>query len=274
MITKERFALNRIIYPEASLKDFFDLANSCGINNIELRNDIGKGEIIDSFSVFELNQICEDNNINILSINAIQKFNLPSNFITAQEELKQISTLCNEINCTSIVMCPANDITDKRTEDEFFQDTIDALKLYAPILEEYEISAYVEPLGFPECSLRSKQLAMEAIQIADCSSGIYKIIHDTFHHFLGPDKKFFSDETGLVHISGVHQIPQDTSIRDEHRVLIDENDIMDTSKQIHTLEDEGYKGYYSFEPFAPSVQKMAKTDLRDAINKSLDYLMS
>lgn len=272
MITRERFALNRIIYPNIPLNDFIEMSASCGIQYIELRNDLGNGDIIDSLTASNVKQMCDEANISIISINAIQKFNLPSNFFNAHEEIKQINALCNEIACSSIVLCPNNELDDKRSSAQFLQDTIDALNLYAPILKEYEIKAYVEPLGFQECSVRTKQLAAEAIKSSGFSE-IYSIVHDTFHHFLGPDNKYYSDLTGLVHISGVEKVASGTPIRDEHRVLVDKYDIMETRKQIHILESEGYKGLYSFEPFSTSIQKMTKTDLINAVYESIDYLI-
>ncbi len=273
MITIERFAMNRIIYPKVSLKDFFDIALSCGIKYIELRNDLGNDEIIDSLPPSVVNQMCNDTGIEIISINAVQKFNLQDNFKIAQEEIKQTIALCNEIGCSSIVLCPNNDIEDNRSADEFLLDTIDALKLYEPLFKEYGVTAYVEPLGFPECSIRTKQSAIEAIKAAGFPE-IYSIVHDTFHHFLGPDDRYYSDETGLVHISGIQKVQSGTEIRDEHRVLIDKNDIMETRKQIHILEDRGYLGMYSFEPFAASIQNMTKPDLINAVNECLDYLIN
>ncbi len=272
MITRERFALNRIIYPDIPLKDFIEMTDSCGIHYIELRNDLGNGDIIDSLTASNVKQMCDEANISIISINAIQKFNLPSNFSNAREEINQISALCNELACSFIVLCPNNEFDDKRSSSEFLRDTIEALKLYAPIFKEYKIAAYVEPLGFEECSVRTKQLAAEAIESAGFPE-IYSIVHDTFHHFLGLDNKYYSDLTGLVHISGVEKVASGTPIRDELRVLVDKNDIMETKKQIHILESEGYMGLYSFEPFSASIQKLTKADLINAVNESIDYLI-
>lgn len=273
MIKRERFALNRIIYPHAPLKDFIDLALVCGISKIELRNDLEGGRIIDSLSSNELSSICKSEGVEIISVNAVQKFNLPANFINAREEIKEISSLCNEINCSSIVLCPNNEIDDKRTSAEFLRDTIDALNFYASTFRDYELTAYIEPLGFPECSIRTKRDAMEAIQKSDCPE-IYKIIHDTFHHFLSSELEYYFEATGLVHISGVSEDIKKSAVKDEHRILINCNDKMDSLKQIHILEESGYPGLYSFEPFATSVQKMSKSDLIKAVNNSLNYIIS
>ena len=69
MITKKRFALNRIIYPNIPLKDFIEMTDSCGIQYIELRNDLGNGDIIDSLTASNVKKMCDEANISIISIN-------------------------------------------------------------------------------------------------------------------------------------------------------------------------------------------------------------
>jgi 2-keto-myo-inositol isomerase len=272
MITRDRFALNRIIYPYAPLKDFIDFAVSCGIPKIELRNDLAQGDILDSMKESEIKNICNNEGVQIISINAVQKFNLPPNFLRAEEEIRKLAGLCNGIGCKAIVLCPTNDPMDKRTDEIFLTDTIDSLKLYAPIFKEFGLRAYIEPLGFPECSTRTKKSAIEAIQ-GSGSPEIYGIVHDTFHHYLSSEVDYYPEATGLVHISGVTSNLPVSSIKDEHRILVNMNDKMDSIEQINILEKNGYQGLYSFEPFAPSIQGMNKAALKEAINLSLAYLM-
>ena len=40
MIKRSRISLNRIIYPNLKLKDFFKFVKDLGLNKIELRNDL------------------------------------------------------------------------------------------------------------------------------------------------------------------------------------------------------------------------------------------
>jgi len=97
------------------------------------------------------------------------------------------------------------------------------------------------------------------------------VVHDTFHHHLAGEHEFFPELTGLVHISGVEdrEAPLD-SIRDGHRVLVGEDDILGNAAQIETLLSTGYSGYLSFEPFAESVHGLA--DIRQALGSSMAYL--
>jgi 2-keto-myo-inositol isomerase len=168
------------------------------------------------------------------------------------------------------VLCPHNDVKDTRTPEQFYTDTVAALKKLAPLFEESGITGLVEPLGFEECSLRSKEVAVDAIR----ESGYgYKLVHDTFHHYLGPDEHMYPAYTGLIHISGVESDLPKTHIRDEHRILIGERDIMNNKAQIRALESWGYSGVYSFEPFSEDVQQMSLDALHDNIQDSIALLM-
>ena len=60
----------------------------------------------------------------------------------------------------------------------------------------------------------------------------------------------------MVHISGVEcDIPVE-EYRDNHRVLITEQDGLQNKEQIELLLKLGYAGNISFEPFSQKVQEM------------------
>ena len=142
--------------------------------------------------------------------------------------------------------------------------------LAAPILRDYGILGFIEPLGFEECALRRKRVAVEAIKSIG-GLDVFRLVHDTFHHHLASEHEFFPELTGLVHISGVEdaQAPLAT-IRDGHRVLVGEGDILGNAAQINTLLSTGYSGYLSFEPFAESVHGLA--DIEQALGASMAHL--
>ena len=100
---------------------------------------------------------------------------------------------------------------------------------------------------------------------------MFRLVHDTFHHFLAGETELFPERTGLVHISGVEDrnLPRD-AIRDAHRVLVGPGDLMGNVGQIRALLASGYRGPFSFEPFAESVH-----DLRDqagALRASMGFV--
>ena len=277
MMERSRFSLNRIIYPDLNLEDFFKFTADLGLNKVELRNDLpGKG-VIDTYSPEEIKDLLKKYGIEILAINALQKFNLGVVLQQAIKELKELINLSLSIGCKAIVLCPNNDVNDRRNSKEIFKETVGALKSFAPLFEESNLLGYVEPLGFKESSLNSLVTAMNAIQEASCPN--YKIVHDTFHHYIGPDTfdiiedKYNLSYTGLVHISGVESVIPTEQYRDNHRILVSVQDRLKSKEQIELLIKLGYNGDISLEPFAKEVQKMEIEEIKSAIDKSIGYII-
>jgi len=277
MMERSRFSLNRIIYPDLNLEDFFKFTADLGLNKVELRNDLpGKG-VIDTYSPEEIKDLLKKYDLEILTINALQKFNLGVVLQQAIKELKELINLSLSIGCKAIVLCPNNEVNDRRNSKEFFKETVGALKSFAPLFEESNLWGYVEPLGFKESSLCSLVTAMNDIKEAGCPN--YKIVYDTFHHYIGPDtfdiieNKYNLSYTGLVHISGVESVIPTEQYRDNHRILVSVQDKLKSKEQIELLIKLGYNGDISLEPFAKEVQKMEIEEIKSAIDKSIEYIV-
>ncbi|MEN3190249.1 MAG: TIM barrel protein [Atribacterota bacterium] len=277
MIERSRIGLNRIIYPSLNLEDFFKFTADLGLSKVELRNDLpGKG-IIDSYSPEQVKDLSKKYGIEILTINALQKFNLGKFLPQLIRELKELINLCLFMGCKAIILCPNNDTNDLRDSEEIFKETVKALKTFAPIFEESGLFGYIEPVGFKESSLNSIITALETIRESGCPN--YKIVHDTFHHHLGPDtfdvieNKYIPSDIGLVHISGVESSIPIEQYRDNHRILVTAQDRLENKKQIELLLKLGYKGDFSFEPFAQEVQCMEIEEIKSAINESIEYII-
>jgi 2-keto-myo-inositol isomerase len=276
MISRSKISLNRILFPAGSLEEFFKISSDMGLRKIELRNDLEGIGIIDPYSPQEVKLFSEKYDIKILTINALQKFNLGAVLPKVLEQLKELIRLSVAIDCAAIILVPNNDINDKRRSEAIMKETVAALKAFGPLFEDSGILGYIEPLGFEECSLRSKVTALQAIQESGCRN--YKIVHDTFHHYLGPDtddtltNNYDISYTGLVHVSGVEsKIPSNT-YKDAHRILITDRDRIKNSEQLKLLIKLGYKGDISFEPFAREIQGMEIEALKAAINRSIDFI--
>ncbi len=276
MINRSTISLNRIIYPKLELEDFYRFTKDLDLNKIELRNDLPGGKIIDDYTPEQLKELSKKYGIEVLTINALQKFNLGAILPETIQELKKLINLSLSIGCKAIVLCPNNDIDDKRSLEEIFEETVKALKSFGPLFQDSGMQGYLEPLGFEECSLRSIVTAMNAIQ--ESGYPVYKIVHDTFHHYLGPDtldtikKDYDISYTGLVHISGVEcNIPVE-EYRDNHRILVIAQDRLQSREQIELLLKLGYAGNISFEPFSQEVQEMEIENIKSAIDQSIEYI--
>jgi 2-keto-myo-inositol isomerase len=246
------------------------------MHKVELRNDLQDRGIIDEYEPEHIVELLNRYDLKVITINALQKFNLASRLGTLQEELSGLIDLACSIGCPAIVLCPNNDPNDSRDADQVFSETVTALQAFAPLLERGERWGYIEPLGFSESSLRSLETAYRVIQ--ESGRSCYKIVHDTFHHHLGPDTLsslsagYDISCTGLIHVSGVEEALPDDQYRDGHRLLTGPNDRLNSREQIRFLEKLGYTGDISFEPFSEEVQNMPLGELENRIKDSIAYL--
>ncbi len=278
MLSRSRISLNRILFPSASLEDFFKFSADMDLHKVELRNDLPGIGIIDPYSPEQVKGLSQKYAIKIQTINALQKFNLGAVLPEVLQELKGLIRLSVAIDCEAIVLVPSNDADDKRDSEVIMTETVTALKTFGPLFEDSGLLGYIEPLGFEECSLRSKVNALQAIRESGCRC--YKMVHDTFHHHLGPDSadtlkdNFDIASIGLVHVSGVENDIPSHQYRDDHRILITDKDNLKNREQIELLMKLGYKGDISFEPFAKEVQALENEVLKAAIDRSINLMIN
>lgn len=263
-----RFALNRMSAPRLPLDQFLDMALALGTDAIEIRNDLKGVEMEDGTPPERVRELCQQKGVRVLSINALYPFDVWNEERRAQT--LKLAAYARDCGAEALVMCPLNDRNDPRDEAERARNLRTALSEIAPILREHGILGFVEPLGFEECSLRHKRKAVEAIKAVG-GLDVFRLIHDTFHHHLAGEQEFFPEMTGLVHISGVEdgEVPL-ADIRDGHRVLVGDADILGNAPQLRELLAQGYTGHCSFEPFAETVH--ALDDAAAALEQSMDYL--
>ncbi len=260
--------LNRIISPSLSLPDFIQLAVDVGATSIELRNDLKGVSIYDNMDPNVVKQMCKDAQIQIESINALQRFN---DIEPRIEELKLLIDDAQAIGCKAIVLCPINGIADDEDRALYLEQATKALSAYGPLLKEAGLLGYVEPLGFRQSSLRTKKDAVSAIEQSGFAE-YYRLTHDTFHHHLAQEEMFFAKQTGLVHLSGVQTAKPIDSMLDCDRVFITKQDKLGNREQIQRLMKEGFEGVFSFEPFAAQVQELSTEELKRALKESIQLL--
>ena len=262
------FAINHMASPQLSLSDFFALATDLGVSRVEIRNDIAGNAILDGTSASDVRQQASDAGVTIISINALQHFNVWSSQRAAEAET--LAAYCLESGAEALVLVADNSGNVPDSAATRISNATEALAGLAPILRRYSIIGLVECLGFEACSLRSKKEAVAAIDAADARD-VFRLTHDTFHHHLAGEPELFPELTGLVHISGV----EDSSIevrdmRDGHRVLVGSADRLDNVGQIAALRRGGYSGPLSFEPFAEQLRHL--THPAQALRESIEFV--
>ncbi|WP_295805793.1 TIM barrel protein [uncultured Nitratireductor sp.] len=265
--TASLFALNHMCAPNRTVSSLFDLAVSLGMTGVEIRNDLEGNAILDGTPPTEIRRAAETRGLRVLSINALQRFNDWNDVRGA--EARALIAYARDCGAEALVLVPVNDGTG-RSDGERQANLRIALKALRPLLEEAGIVGLVEPLGFETCSLRFKSEAVEAIASLN-ADGIFQLVHDTFHHCLAGEKELFVRETGLVHISGVADNALSLrDMRDADRVLVDGGDRLGNVEQLAALLSSGFRGSFSFEPFAESVHKT--DDLRGALEASIAHI--
>lgn len=259
------FGLNHRVAPAASLTAFFDLAVALGISDVEIRNELPDVAIADGTPSRQVRQEAEARGLTILSINALYPFNVWTP--ERGEQARALIDYAAACGAKGVVLCPLNDPSYRASDAERLGALREALTALAPLLRRAGVVGLVEPLGFPESSLRLKREALDGIDDVD-GADVFEMVHDTFHHHVAGEAEMFPGRTGLVHISGVVDpvIPRD-AMKDAHRVLVDTDDRLDNIGQIRTLTTGGYAGPLSFEPFADSISNAP--DIRAALADSM-----
>ncbi|MGU7775140.1 TIM barrel protein [Burkholderia sp. MR1-5-21] len=263
-----QFSLNRMSAPRAPFGEFVSLCQRLGVASIEIRNDLSGVEITDGTPASDLRGQAASAGLTILSINALQRF---EQFDSERErEAVALARYAQQCGAKALVLCPTNSRRDERTAAERHTDLVNALKRLQPILDDHEIVGLIEPLGFEECALRRKSDAVKAMYDAGVEAR-FRLVHDTFHHYLSGEDIFFPNLTGLVHISGVEE--QELAVdrmRDGHRVLVCGADRLGNVRQLKILLERGYAGAFSFEPFSDEIGQA--TDIEARLKESMQFI--
>jgi 2-keto-myo-inositol isomerase len=265
--------LNRIISPRLPLPEFFQFANDLGCESVELRNDLAGKEILDGLSDGALRNLLSATRVKPLTINALYPFEDARALEANLAKLKGLIAEAKRINCSQIVLCPLNEAGDPRSPSQRAEQLVAALNAFGPLLAEAKMTGLIEPLGFSVSALRTKRAALAGISQCGYSDS-YRLLHDTFHHYLGEETEFFPAETALVHVSGVLPGKARSAMTDADRVLVTRDDILDNRGQVATLLKVGYPRPFSYEPFSEEVQSLSAASLKTDLQKSIEYLFS
>ena len=273
MSGKDLLCLNRVTKPQLPLAEFLKFTKDLGINSIEVRNDFTDIGILDGLSDEALARMFQETGIKALTINALYPFEDGSKLAQNLENLKFMIHEAKRIDCPMIIMCPLNDGADPRTEQQRADDLVVALDAYGPLFKEAGMIGLIEVLGFEICALRTKKAALAGI--AKCKfPECYKLVHDTFHHYLAGETEFYPKQTGLVHVSGVYAGKAKPDITDEDRLLVDKDDIMDNRGQVAALLAGGCTAPISYEPFSSQVRDLPLSELKSQLQASINYLFA
>jgi 2-keto-myo-inositol isomerase len=266
------FALNHITAPGLDSNKFIDLAARLGCIGVELRNDLAdKGlndrAFFDGAEPASVGSHAQGKGIRLLGLSEVYGFNRWSDDMKRKVEL--LIEQAKASGAETISLIPSNDGAAESTEKRL-SDLREALAAVLPLVQAAGIKALIEPLGFTTSSLRLKREAVDAIEAVGGKDS-FRLVHDTFHHYLAGETEYFPEMTGIVHISGVVEPEvKPENMQDAHRILVTKDDRLGNVEQIKALVSLGYKGAYSFEPFATSVH--SDPNLESSLHDSIEFI--
>lgn len=263
------FALNRTCAPQLTLAEFIALAQTVGVQAVEIRNDIEGREFADGMPASELRSRLDDAGLRLASVNALQRFNdwTP----TRAEEARRLIAYAAALGAPGVVLCPAHQPGDDQHADAHTR-LCDGLAALKPIFADAGVIGYVEPLGMRHSSMNRQAQAVAAVDAIDGWAN-FQICYDTFQHFRASDDALFPDRIGLVHISGIARAdlapPQ---LTEPDRGFVFLGDRVGNIARLRAMVDAGYQGFVSMEPFSPETQQDPK--IAERLRASLDYVAS
>jgi len=263
-----KWALNQMTTPNLGYEGFLDLAVKLGCVGVEVRNDIDR-ELFDGMDPAKAGDLARAKGLRLVGLSQVYPFNSWSAEI--EREVRDLIAIATAAGAETISLIPRNDGTQTGAGERQAKLRL-AMKEVLAMLDEADMNALVEPLGFPASSLRQKSELVDTIDALDAQTR-FKLVHDTFHHTLAGGGAYYPDYTGIVHISAVvdAEVPVE-EMQDAHRVLIDARDRLGNVEQIRDLVAQGYDGLFSYECFSPETH--ALEDPYAEIKKSFDFIES
>lgn len=261
-------AINHMTTANATYASLLSLANATGCIGVEVRNDLD-AELFDGMDAKSAGSSARDLGLRLLALSEVPAFNDRSD--RAFKSVQEHAAIAKDCGAEAISLIPSND-GKGGSADKRIADLTETLIKFVPVLEANNLFGYIEPLGFEQSSLRSKT---EVVQVLEAHSlnHCYKLVHDTFHHRLAGEGALFPNHTGMVHISGVVDSTIEIGkLLDEHRVLVNDADVLSNLQQLDELHAMGYKGPVSVEAFSPLVHELK--DPKAALLECFNYIES
>lgn len=261
------FSINHMSVAKLRYDAVIEMAASLGCVGVELRNDL-PGDLFDGDSPNTVKDTLSQHGLRLLALAEVKSFNDWSD--AKQKMAESLIYTAAKCGAEAVALIPRNDGTGLGNGERQANLRV-ALRELKPMLDEHELIGLVEPLGFEQCSLRSKEEAVDAI-VSLNATDTFKLVHDTFHHTLAGAGPVFAEHTGIVHVSGVtdSHLAVD-QMADKHRVFVDVNDRLNNIQQVNQLRQDGYTGAISMEAFSPDVH--ALTDPAAALSQSFSFIL-
>ncbi|MHA1699873.1 MAG: sugar phosphate isomerase/epimerase family protein [Promethearchaeota archaeon] len=247
-------ALNQATLMKASLPIFLESVARAGYNGIEFRKDLVFNYLKDS-SIPDLKKLLEHYHLTVHSWNAIELFSLCSEqeFNSILEYTERLMEIGKEIKCELIIAVPSFTNEFSLPRSKIIKKTVKRFQSIRKLAAGFDFKVGFEPLGFPTCSVRKIDDALEILELSE-EDGLPEsgLVIDTFHFFLAGYKpgdllSVPRDRVWLVHFNDAIRKPLST-LQDGDRVFPGDG-FFNLDGFSQALNDSRYDGVISLELF-------------------------
>jgi 2-keto-myo-inositol isomerase len=254
-------AINQATLMKTPMDKFLSGISKAGFDGVELRRD-ETFEYLKTHSVFEFAKKLKENNLKVVSWNAIELFSLckQEEFQGMLDYSETLMKIGKKIGCDLIIAVPSFADQSVFPKEQTFEKTVERLQILRKLAKKYEFRMGFEPLGFPNCSVRKIDDALNILKESE-KDGLPKsgLVIDTFHFFLGEHKpeelsKIDLERLWLVHFNDCVE-KKLSELQDSDRVWPGEG-FFDLTGFVSELKKMNYSGYVSMELFNPEYWTM------------------
>jgi len=269
-----KISMNQATMMKTPMDKFLRAISEAGFDGVELRRD-ETFAYLEEHSVKDLSELLEQNDLEVVSWNAIELFSLcpQKEFEWMLDYSERLMKIGNEIGCDLIIAVPSF-TDDAIVEKEQYEDlTVRRFQTLRKLADDYEFRMGFEPLGFPNNSVRNVKKAVRIMEKAE-EDGLDPsgLVIDTFHYFLAHTspqtlKDIPEDRLWLVHCNDAIKKPLD-ELQDEDRVHMGDG-FFELEEFFGVLRDIDCDKYLSVEMFN---QDYWNQDPREVARKSMEHL--
>ena len=267
-----KFAINQSTIMECSTQEFLTACNACGFNGVELRIPKLK-EALYWISYKDFTDLLKKYNISVIGLNALENFSLvpKENLDVLRKECEFVAKLCEIVGCTMVVAPVAKWYDVFPSGEKLREISTKRLNFIAEIFNPLGIQVGLEPVGFPQFTIKDLKLSQEIMDKSFAKS--MGLVIDVFNLFRGGTKpeelSFLRYPISVMHINDAEDIPIEELNVLYNRTFPGEG-VASTAKWVRTALQSDYKGYFSLELFRRELWEMSPLEAARLCREKLD----
>ncbi len=243
--------INQSTLMKCRTEDFLAACGNVGFHSVELRLPKLR-ETLYTTREGTIENLLGKYNIRVVALNAIDDFALvPDNYCHALEaELKNVGELCKLVSCNLVVAPVGRWFSEPLEYNMVMNRSVNRVQLAAKILSDFDVTVGLEPIAFPNFSIRNLRDSVEIVR--RCSEKNIVVVADIYNLANGntvpDDMANFISNIGLIHINDSKDIsPEERDVM-LSRTFPGEG-ILSVNKWIESCLAAGYQGCFSLELF-------------------------